>query len=81
MNPAIAKLRLRAEAQRALADAPDDMLIDTQTLALLLDSTEGSIRQRICEGVLGVDVVKVGRSTRYRLGDVRQKIRSRRVAA
>lgn len=66
----IARLTARAAVCKALDGAPDDMLIDTATFALVRGTTEGTIRQEVHRGTL--KATKVGRRALLRLGDARQ---------
>lgn len=69
------KLAARSHALAGLDAAPDDMLVDPETVAAILGRQEGGVRQAVFRGNFGVPAVKDGRNLRFRLGDVRAYVR------
>lgn len=71
MQVDIPRLAARAAVCKALEGAPDDMLIDVATFALVRGTTDGTVRQEMHDGRIAVE--KIGRKAMLRLGDARRR--------
>lgn len=61
------------------SDLSDDVLIDRTSTAKVLHTKTGTLANKACAGDFDLPIIMVGRSPRYRVGDIRAYIsRNRR---